>query len=75
MGLALENKYNKKMEFITADIRTPEGDYLAQKFYVDLIPRFFILDDHGKVAFTEVGEQSKDTLEKEILQVLEKSKQ
>ena len=68
--LALENKFNSKMEFITADITTPEGDYLARQFNVDLIPRFFVLDRNGNPVLTEIGAQSKELLEKDISQVI-----
>jgi thioredoxin-like negative regulator of GroEL len=68
--LALENKFNGKMEFIIADITTPEGSYLAQQFNVDLIPRFFVLDRNGNPVLTEVGAQPKEVLENDILQVI-----
>lgn len=72
MVLALENKYNEDMEFITADITTPEGDYLAGQFRVDLIPRFFILDRKGIPVLTEIGAQTKEALENDIRQVISK---
>lgn len=72
MVLALENKYNGEMEFITADITTPEGNYLAGKFNVDLIPRFFVLDRGGNTILTEVGAQPKEVLENDILQAINK---
>ena len=68
--LALENKYNSKMEFITADVTTPEGNFLAGQFNVDLIPRFFVLDRKGNPILTEIGAQPSDVLEKDISQVI-----
>lgn len=68
--LALENKYNSKMEFITADVTTPEGNYLAGQFNVDLIPRFFVLDRNGSPVLTETGAQPSDVLENDISKVI-----
>lgn len=65
--LALESKYKMKMEFIVADVTSPEGNYLASKYNVDLIPRFFVLDSKGNIVATEVGAQASETLEKDIL--------
>lgn len=70
--LALENKYNDNMEFIIADITTPEGGFLASQFNVDLIPRFFVLDSGGNPILTEIGAQPKEILEKDILQAINK---
>lgn len=65
--LALENKYKGKMEFVVADVTTEEGSNLAGQYNVDLIPRFFVLDGKGNQVVTEVGAQSSETLEKDIL--------
>lgn len=64
--LALEKKYHDKMEFIIVDVRTAEGSDLAYQYRVDYIPRFFLIDTKGNIAFTEVGAQDKSKLDSQI---------
>ena len=68
--LALEKKYHEKIEFIIVDVRTTEGNDLAYQYRVDYIPRFFLLDNKGNTAFTEVGVQSQSKLDSQISQTI-----
>lgn len=70
--LALEKKYENRMEFITADVTTSEGNFLAGQFNVDLLPRFLVFDRKGSPLFSETGAQTKQVLENDIIQVINK---
>lgn len=61
--LALKEKYEGKVEFVVADVNSPEGNSLAGQFSVDLIPAIFIIDGKGNLVRSEVGEQPQAKLE------------
>lgn len=60
--LALKQKFGDKVEFVIADINSPEGNGLASQFSVDLIPAIFIIDGKGNLVHSEVGEQPQSKL-------------
>lgn len=68
--LALEEKYDKDVEFIIADVNTPEGNELAGEYGVRSIPAIFILDGKGKVVKSELGYQPQNKLEGYIDEVI-----
>lgn len=61
--LALEEKYEKDMEFIIADTNTQEGQALGQQFNIYYIPALFILDGKGRVMDSWEGYQPLEKLE------------
>lgn len=70
--LALENEFQGKLEFVVADVDDPQGQQLAGRYSVNAIPAFFILDAKGNIAYQEVGVVDKETLAKNIKDVLNK---
>ncbi len=58
--LALEEKYEKKVEFVIADLGTGEGRSLAEQYNFYYIPFFFLLDPEGNVAYSIGYEEVKD---------------
>lgn len=60
--MALENKFNGQVEFVVADVDSPQGQQLAARFAVNSIPAFFIMDGKGKTVFQDVGVFNEDTL-------------
>lgn len=75
--LALENKYNNKMEFIVADITKPEGSSLAERFDIYYIPVYFILDRNGnileRIEFPQIQDNPQQKLDSLISKSLGKS--
>lgn len=73
MILALENKYGDQVQFITADVDTPQGASLADWFNVDSIPAFFLIDGEGQVIDQSIGIQPQNILEQQIKNLIQKS--
>ena len=42
--LALENRFYGQVEFVIADVDDQQGRQLAERFGVNTIPAFFIMD-------------------------------
>ena len=68
--LALENKSHGQIEFVIADVNTPEGSDLARQYDVYPIPRFIILDAKGNIAYSEIGPQPREKLDSYIAEVI-----
>lgn len=61
--MALENKYQGKVEFIVVDVDDPQGQELAQTFAVNSIPAFFFIDKEKNIAQQVIGTQSLETMD------------
>lgn len=74
--LALEKKYKSKMDFIVAEVTSPEGTSLADKFDIYYIPVYFILDSQGKlldrIEFSEIQKNPGPMLDSRISAGLQK---
>ncbi|MDW7672933.1 MAG: thioredoxin domain-containing protein [Bacillota bacterium] len=68
--LALEEKYEKKIQFIIVDVDDPEGQQMAQDFGVYYIPAFFYIDSNGEIIGEDSGGQSYERLEQRIKDLL-----
>jgi len=68
--LALEEKYEKDVEFIIADVTNPEGNRVAAEYEVYSIPAVFILDGKGQILHSEVGVQPLEKLDSYISRAL-----
>lgn len=60
--MALENRFYGQVEFVVADVDDPQGRQLAERFGVNTIPAFFIMDSKGNMVFQDVGVFDEDTL-------------
>lgn len=67
---ALRQRFGNEMEFVVADVQTPEGQELAQQFMVNSIPAMFILDAQGNPTFNEVGYTEESVIADAIEKVL-----
>lgn len=79
--LALENKYDDEVQFITADISNgsnpktqsdKEAVELAQKYNVYSIPAIFLIDTKGQVVDQAIGAQTYEFLAAKIEKLLGK---
>lgn len=72
--LALENKYQKDMDFIIADVNEPEGNSLAQQFNIYYIPVFFVLDGKGKtidhIEYSQIADSPQKMLDSRIAKAI-----
>ena len=61
--MALENKFQDKVEFIIVDVDEAQGQQLAQTFSVNSIPAFFLIDRDKNIAEQAIGEKSQADME------------
>ena len=62
----LENKYAGKLNFIVVDGDKPENEALMERFEVDGVPQFTMLDKNGIPATTLTGKIPKSALNEEF---------
>jgi len=67
--LALEEKYEKDVEFIIADTNSQEGRRLGGEFDIYYIPAIFILGGDGEVRYSEEGVRPLSELDAELSEV------
>ncbi|MHB9095180.1 MAG: TlpA family protein disulfide reductase [Eubacteriales bacterium] len=70
----MENKYGGDIKFIVADITTPEGGALAERFNIYYIPVYFILDGKGnivnRIEYSQIENRPRETLDSLISQAI-----
>ena len=71
--LALENKFQGQVEFVVVDVDDKtQGQLLADRFNVDVIPAIFIMDTKGNIAYQQTGVVSEKELAGQFKQILGK---
>ncbi len=68
--MALENKYQGKVEFIVVDVDDPQGQELARTFSVNSIPAFFFIDKDKNIAQQAIGTQAQETMDNMMKSIL-----
>lgn len=61
--MALENKFQDKVEFIIVDVDEAQGQQLAQTFSVNSIPAFFLIDRDKNIVEQAIGAKSQADME------------
>lgn len=68
--MALENKFQDKVEFIIVDVDEAQGQQLAQTFSVNSIPAFFFIDKDKNIVEQTIGERSQGEMERLMKAIL-----
>lgn len=68
--LALEEKYDREITFIIADLSDPETEKLLEIFSVRYIPAFFYIDRNGNIQASDAGSKTFSQLEEGIKKYL-----
>ncbi len=66
----LEEKYSEEIEFRRLDANTPVGKAAYQAYILRGHPAFVLLNPEGEVLWSGLGEQSRESLEEQMLMAL-----